>query len=108
MHQDADHFVLSLQARIKDWITYGKMVHNLSSLGRKAQIFVYFVIEEGADACCAKTKSFGGKVHPLTDSPGFEMNVSITAVTVNSSSIFEISDHGKCHASVPCQVLPQA
>ena len=84
------------------------MVHDLSLLGRKAQIFVHFVIEEGADASCSKAKSLGGKIHSLTDSAGFEMSVSIAAVTVTAGGAFEISDHGKRHTSVPRQVLPQA
>src|ERR1700683_3046947 len=108
MHQDTDHFALSLETRIKYRMTDGKMVHDLSLLGRKAQIPVHFIIKERADACGAKTKSFGGKIHSLTDSAGFEMNISIAAVTVNSRSIFEIADHGKRYASVPCQILPQA
>src|ERR1700689_3186791 len=84
------------------------MVHNLSSLGRKAQIFVHFVIEESANASCSKAESFGGEIHSLTDGAGFEMNVSISSIAVNAGSAFEIADHGKCHTSVPCQVLPQA
>ena len=43
----------------------------------------------------------------MADCPRLEMHVSIAAISVPAGSILKIADHGKCHAGITRQVLPQ-
>src|ERR1019366_6409817 len=107
MHQDSDHFVSSLQARIGNRVANCEMVNDLSQLRGQAEISVHLVVKKRSDACRAQAKRLGSKIHSLTNSTRLEMHVSISTIAVTAGRILKIADHRECQASVTCQILPQ-
>src|ERR1035441_1481871 len=107
MHQDSDHLVSSLQARIGNRVANCEMVDDLSQLRGQAEISVHLVVKKRSDACRSQAKRFGSKIHSLTNSTCFEMHISISTIAVTAGRILKIADHRECQASVTCQLLAQ-
>src|ERR1035438_5863285 len=107
MHQDSDHLVSSLQARIGNRVANREMVDDLSQFRGQAEISVHLVIKKRSDACRSQAKRLGSKIQPLTNRTRLEMHISISAVAVTAGRVLKIADHRECQASVPRQVLSQ-
>src|ERR1039458_2160833 len=106
MHQDSDHLVSSLQARIGNRVANCEMVDDLSQLRGQAEISVHLV-KKSSDACRSQAKRFRSKIHSLTNSTCLEMHISISTVAVTVGRTLKIADHRECQASVTRQVLSQ-
>src|ERR1022692_3216239 len=107
MHQDSDHLVSSLQARIGNRVANCEMVDDLSQLRGQAEVSVDLIVKKRSDACRSQAKSLGSKIHSLTNRTCLEMHISISAVAVTAGRILKIADHRECQASVTRQVLSQ-
>src|ERR1700690_1420535 len=106
MYQDAYHLRSSLQARVANRVTDREVIYDLSLFRTQVQVAVHFVIKECSNACRAKSKSLRSKIQPLTDGTRLEVDVTITTIAEATGGALKIADHGECHASISCQVLP--
>src|ERR1022692_3433487 len=91
MHQDSDHLISSLQARIRNRVANCEMVDDLFKLRGQAQISVHFLVKKRSDACCSQAKRLGSKIHSLTYSARLEMHVSISTIAVTAGRILKIA-----------------